>query len=74
MLAKLSAKNQLTLPKAMLREVADAEYFEVTAEDGRILLTPVRISRIDAVRAKLVELGINEQDVEDAVQWARQVK
>jgi hypothetical protein len=74
MLAKLSAKNQLTLPKVILREVADAEYFEVTAEEGRIMLTPVRISRIDAVRAKLVELGIDEQDIKDAVQWARQTK
>ena len=29
MLAKLTAKNQLTLPKSITREIGDAEYFEV---------------------------------------------
>jgi UDP-N-acetylglucosamine enolpyruvyl transferase len=72
MLAKLSAKNQLTLPKAILDEVETASYFEVSAEHGRIVLTPVRISQIDAVRVKLQQLGITERDVEDAVRWARE--
>jgi UDP-N-acetylglucosamine enolpyruvyl transferase len=71
MLAKLTGKNQLTLPKAILDKMPDATYFEVEAEGGRIVLTPVRISRIDAVSEKLTQLGITEQDVEDAVQWAR---
>lgn len=71
MLAKLTSKNQLTLPKAVLDKVSAATYFEVEAEGGRIVLTPVRISRIDAVREKLAEMGITEADVEDAVQWAR---
>jgi hypothetical protein len=70
-LAKLTSKNQLTLPKAVLDKVAAAIYFEVEAEGGRIVLTPVRISRIDAVREKLAEMGITEADVEDAVNWAR---
>jgi hypothetical protein len=35
------------------------------------VLTPVRISRIDAVREKLTQLGITEQDVKDVVQLAR---
>jgi hypothetical protein len=71
MLAKLTGKNQLTLPKAILNQVQDATYFEVEAQDGRIVLTPVRISRVEAVREKLAQLGITEKDVEDAVQWAR---
>ena len=71
MLAKLTAKNQLTLPKAAVAAVDAAEYFDVTAENGRIVLTPVRVNRAGAVRAKLVELGISETDVVDAVAWAR---
>ena len=71
MLAKLTSKNQLTLPKAVLDKLPAATYFEVQAEGGRIILTPVRISRVDAVREKLVQLGITEDDVEDAVRWAR---
>jgi len=70
-LAKLTAKNQLTLPKAIVSAVGVTEYFDVTEENGRIMLTPVRINRADAVRAKLAELGIAENDVADAVAWAR---
>jgi translation initiation factor IF-1 len=71
MLAKLTSKNQLTLPKAVTQAIGPAEYFEVEAQDGRIVLTPVRIQRSDAVRAKLVELRLTEADVADAVAWAR---
>ncbi len=71
MLAKLTAKNQLTLPKDVIKDFPKAEYFDVIAEGGRIVLTPVRISGADAVRDKLEALGITEQDVKDAVKWAR---
>lgn len=71
MLAKLTSKNQITLPKAAVSSVDAAEYFEVTVEGGRIVLTPVRVQKAQAVREKLEQLGITEQDVEDAVAWAR---
>jgi hypothetical protein len=71
MLAKLTSKNQLTLPKAALASCHGAQYFEVTEENGRIVLTPVRLNRADAVRAKLSDLGISEADMADAVSWAR---
>jgi hypothetical protein len=72
MLAKLTAKNQLTLPKSVTQMIGDAEYFDVKVEGGQIILTPVRIQRADAVRAKLAALDLSEQDVADAVDWARQ--
>jgi len=72
MLAKMTAKNQLTLPKSITAAVDSPEYFEVEARNGQIVLTPVRIQRGDAVRARLAELGLGEQDVADAVAWARQ--
>ena len=71
MLAKLTSKNQLTLPKSITRAVEETEYFEVETQEGRIILTPVRIQKADAVRSKLAELGISQQDVADAVNWAR---
>lgn len=70
-LAKLTSKNQLTLPKAVVATLSGAEYFEIAAEPGRLVLTPVRLSKADAVRAKLAKLGITEADVADAVAWAR---
>jgi hypothetical protein len=72
MLAKLTSKNQLTLPKSVVLSVGKTEYYDIAVESGRIILTPVRIQHADAVRAKLEALGINEQDVSDAIQWARQ--
>lgn len=80
MLAKLTAKNQLTLPKSITNEIfhrngianEPSEYFDVKVENGKIILTPVRIQQSDAVRSKLAALGINEQDVIDALAWARE--
>ncbi|WP_419940352.1 AbrB/MazE/SpoVT family DNA-binding domain-containing protein [Candidatus Palauibacter sp.] len=71
MLAKLTSKNQLTLPKAVISGFPDIDYFDVAEENGRIVLTPVQVTRADAVRAKLAELGLSDGDVADAVAWAR---
>ena len=73
-LAKLTSKNQLTLPKAITAAVEATDYIDVTTEHGRIVLTPVRINRADGVRAKLAELGLSAVDVKDAVVWARSGK
>lgn len=74
MLAKMTSKNQLTLPKAIVKAVGNSDYFEVEVENGRVVLTPVKIQHADAVRHKLEALGIGEQDVADAVAWARAQK
>ena len=71
MLAKLTTKNQLTLPKRITQEIGAVEYFDVKVENGQIILTPVKIQRADEVRAKLAELDITEEDIADAVSWAR---
>ena len=71
MLAKLTSKNQLTLPKAVLSFCQGTEYFDVSEDNGRIVLTPVRLNRANAVRSKLADLGISEDDVARAVKWAR---
>jgi bisphosphoglycerate-independent phosphoglycerate mutase (AlkP superfamily) len=71
MLAKLTSKNQLTLPKAIVNSVGNAEYYDVNVQAGRIVLTPVRIQEANAVRDKLENLNITEQDISDAITWAR---
>ena len=71
MLAKLTSKNQVTLPQAVLSFCKGTTYFEVTEDNGRIVLTPVRLNRADAVRGKLADLGITEADVAEAVNWSR---
>ena len=71
MLAKITAKNQLTLPKSLTQAVGATEYFDVEARGGQLILTPVRIQRGDAVRAKLAELDLTDADMAAAVAWAR---
>jgi hypothetical protein len=72
MLAKITSKNQLTLPKSVTQAVGATEYFDVEARAGQIILTPVRIQRGDAVRAKLAELNLTDADMVDALAWARE--
>ena len=69
MLAKITTKNQLTLPRAVMQQIGKPEYVDVSLENGR--LTPMQVQPADSVRRKLAELGITEQDVEDAVTWSR---
>jgi hypothetical protein len=71
MLAKVTAKNQITLPKAIVSQFPGVEYFEVRAEGQKIVLEPVRHARTTEVWERLEELGITESDVADAVKWAR---
>lgn len=69
--AKRTSKNQLTLPKAVIEQAGLADYYDVTCDQGRIVLTPLHPGGASAVRTRLRELGISEADVTDAVEWAR---
>ena len=76
MLCKRTYKNQITLPKKIMENLEDVEYFEVHVEDGKIILEPVKMTPVgegslEKVRKKMAELGLSEQDVEEAIEWAR---
>ena len=71
MLSKITSKNQLTIPKEVIKNFLTAEYFEILDENGGMILTPVIINSADKARQKLIELGITENDIKDAVNWAR---
>lgn len=71
MLAKMTTKNQITLPKKIADQFPGVQYFEVTKEGDRIVLEPVRPGLASEVRERLESLGISDQDVVDAVDWAR---
>jgi hypothetical protein len=74
MLAKLTSKNQLTRPKAVVGQFPGASYFEVRAEKGRLVLVPAKVTSLDGVWGKIESLRIAEKDVESSVQWARRRK
>jgi hypothetical protein len=72
MLAKLTTKNQLTLPKAIATRFPGVEYFEVDTDGTAITLKPFRRSSLDEIHAHIEKLGITEQDISDAIKWARE--
>ena len=74
MLAKLTSKNRLTLPKAVVGQFPGARYFEVRAEKGRIVLVPATVTSLEGVWRNFESLGITEKDIEGAVRWARKRK
>jgi hypothetical protein len=75
MLAKKTSKNQLTLPKEIVGNFPGIDLFDASVEDNRIILTPVKVTpltaSLDSIREKMRQLGIDENDVAEAVGWAR---
>jgi hypothetical protein len=74
MLAKMTIKNQLTLPKKVVTRFSGVEYFDVSTDGASIILRPLQRSRVDEVWAHLEKLGVTELDVSDAVAWARKAE
>jgi len=62
MLAKLTAKNQITIPKKIIDQMPDVRYFDVELEDGAIVLKPLRIydTDLERIRAKVKKIGLTQ--------------
>ena len=71
LLARLADRNLLVIPTVVTDEFPGIETFEVSIQDGNIILTPLNIPSADEVRDKLAAQGITEEDVAEAVKWAR---
>ncbi|MDI6800817.1 MAG: hypothetical protein QMD01_01975 [Thermodesulfovibrionales bacterium] len=63
MLAKKTSKNQLTLPKEIVKAFPDTKYFDISVKDMKIILQPVKITPADmtleGIRDKMEKLGRN---------------
>ena len=66
----LNDGNQIAIPKSIADAYADTSFFEITQEDGRLVLTPHQRNP-QALHDHFAALGITEEDVADAVAWAR---
>ncbi len=73
MLAKLSSKNQITIPKKILAKLPPVKYFEVSYENGAIFFKtcPDRTNKLDTIRQKMKKLGLSENSVAEAIEWVR---
>ena len=73
MLAKITSKNQITIPKKIIGQMPGVKYFEVELIDGKIELKPLRIYETDLEKicSKMKNLGLKPDSVREAVEWAR---
>jgi len=74
MLAKITSKNQITIPKAIMEQLPPTEYFDLELKGGIVTMQPAQVSTLglETIRAKMQQLGISEESVTDAVRWARE--
>jgi len=73
MLAKITSKNQITIPKKIMNQIGGTTYFDVQVKDGRISLTPLKTYDMDLekIRSKMKKLGLSAKSVSEAIEWAR---
>ena len=73
MLAKLTAKNQITIPKKIMAQLPAVSHFDVAFEDGVVVMKPVAIyeTNLEQIRGKVKKLGLSPDSVREAVQGAR---
>ncbi|MCK5419534.1 MAG: AbrB/MazE/SpoVT family DNA-binding domain-containing protein [Desulfobacterales bacterium] len=73
MLAKMTSKNQITIPKKIIAQLPDVEYFEVELKDGVVMLKPLKTydTSLERIRTKVKKLGLQENTVKEAIEWAR---
>jgi hypothetical protein len=74
LLTKKTTKNQLTIPKALLDRLPETDYFDAEVVSDALVLRPVRMVPavdIDRVRDRLERAGVEPDEVQRAVRWAR---
>ena len=73
MLAKLTSKNQLTIPKKIIEKMPDTKYFDVEIEGEIIVLKPLNLYDTNPakIKEKMKTLGLTQDCVAEAVSWAR---
>jgi len=73
MLAKVTSRNQVTIPKKIMDQLPETEYFDIELKNGVILLKPLRVydTDLEKIRSKMKKLGLKSAAVREAVKWAR---
>ena len=72
MLAKITSKNQITIPKKIIEKIPDVKHFDIEFKNGVVILKPIKIfdTNLDQIRSKIKKLGLKEDSVAEAIQWA----
>ena len=69
----MTSKNQITIPKKIIEKLPGVEYFEVELKDGVVMLKPLKVydTSLERIRTKVKKLGLQENTVKEAIEWAR---
>ena len=72
-IAILTSRNLLIIPESVYTGFPGVKGFEVSQEAGRIILTPIPPEPValEEIHQQLAAQGLTEQDITDAVKWAR---
>ncbi len=73
MLAKITSKNQITIPKKIIEQIPAADYFDIDIKNGIIRMKPVKLydTDLDRIRDKINRLNLEPETVKEAIKWAR---
>ena len=73
MLTKITSKNQITIPKKIIEQLPDVQYFDLEIKEGIVLLKPIKIydTSLKQIRSKMKKLGLRSDSVREAIKWAR---
>jgi hypothetical protein len=77
LLIKKTAKNQVTIPKALLGRLISTDYFEADVAGDVLVLRPVKVVEmvdIDKIRDRLRRRRVRADEVDKAASWARKNK
>lgn len=79
MLCKMTSKNQITLPKEVLRDFGGREYFNARVENGRIILEPMIVRPVETrqlsdIRDRIQSMGLTEASIASLVEEARHAR
>lgn len=76
MLAKITSKNQITIPKKIIEKMPGIKHFDIEFEDGVVIMKPIKFydTNLDQIRAKIKKLGLKEDSVAEAIKWVKSKK
>lgn len=73
MLAKITSRNQVTIPKKIMDQLPNPKYFDVELRDGVVIMKPMVVydTNLEQIRDKMKNLGLKADSVKEAIRWAR---
>jgi bifunctional DNA-binding transcriptional regulator/antitoxin component of YhaV-PrlF toxin-antitoxin module len=76
MLAKITSKNQITIPKKIIEKMPNVKHFDIEFKDGVVIMKPIKFydTNLDQIRAKIKKLELTEDSVAEAIKWVKSKK